>query len=386
MSNWYDVLEVSTSASQAAIDASYERLSSELRFRGQTPAVVEQREQVLRAHTILSDAELRAAYDRRLAAAPAPTEAGAPASDALVDVTATEVAAVDPPPVLTVTPESDMPSTTVEPVARVSEVKGGGGGPSRGLLIASFAFLVVALGALAAGGLYFLLRDDSDDDGSATVKNVTVAYPTDLADDAYDLAAMSLKAEDLPDGIEEAQSGDFNNEEWASVINSEDPEPEQSRLDSVGRVRNHLSFFSYEDPVQHLGRPYQFVSQSTLFKDEAAAIDSIRGLCDLPLTASDPRPHPDFDVPTIGQEAAGFSLSSQQDPLGEQIDTTICFRTGRIVHSVTQRGLDGTVDTELSVRLAQRMLQYVNASFTGTEPAPAPTATAVPTRRAAALP
>jgi hypothetical protein len=193
---------------------------------------------------------------------------------------------------------------------------------------------------------------------------------------------MALQNSDMPEGVKEAQSGDFTNVEWASVINADDPEPEQTRLDSVGRVRNHLVFFSYDDPVQHLGRPYQFVSQSTLFKDEQSAIDSIHGLCDLPIPASDPRPHPDFEVPTIGQESAGFSLSSQQDPLGEQIDTTVCFRTGRIVNSVTQRGLEGTVNTELSIQMARRMAQYVNGAFSGQEPAPAATAPAVPTKPA----
>jgi len=41
----------------------------------------------------------------------------------------------------------------------------------------------------------------------------------------------------------------------------------------------------------------------------------------------------------------------------------VCFRTGRLVHAVTQGGLEGTQDPELSIALARRMLERVNEAF-----------------------
>ena len=200
-------------------------------------------------------------------------------------------------------------------------------------------------------------------------------YDVDRGDDDFDLAAMSLRESDVPEDYLEQDQVAFNNDEWAEVLDEVDPEAKLRQLEAVGRVRNSITIFARENPLEHLGRPYQFSSHSTLYATAEQAIDSVNQFCDVPIDENNPRE--DFDVPKLGDQATGFSVSEQLDNFGESIDTIVCFRTGRLVHAVVQSGLEGTHDQQLSIDLAKKMLQNVDAYFDG-EPLPEEEATDEP--------
>jgi hypothetical protein len=186
-------------------------------------------------------------------------------------------------------------------------------------------------------------------------------YHTNRADDAYDLEAMALTDADLPAGIAEKQARSFDNEEWANVLDDVNPEAKKNQLDALGRLRSAAKVFSWETPLEHLGRSYQITSQSTLFTSVKAAQDSLKKLCDLPI--DDKNPIEEFKVSGVGDEAAGFFVIEQLPNFGTSIDTAICFRTGRIVHAIVASGLDGTQDIGGGVRLAKKMLIHIDAAF-----------------------
>lgn len=192
-------------------------------------------------------------------------------------------------------------------------------------------------------------------------------YDVDWGDDEFDLAAMSLREPDVPEGYLEQDQVEFANDEWAEILDEEDPEAKLRQLDALGRIRNSITVFSWENPLEHLGRPYQFASHSTLFATPEQAIESVNTFCDVPIDETNPVE--DFEVPKLGDQSSGFSVSEQLDNFGESIDTIVCFRTGRVVHAIVQSGLEGTHDQELSIDLAKKMLQNVDAYFKG-EPLP----------------
>jgi hypothetical protein len=84
---------------------------------------------------------------------------------------------------------------------------------------------------------------------------------------------------------------------------------------------------------------------------------------------SNPRCIPKSASPSIRR---GFYSVGQLGDFGQLLETTVCFRTGRIVHAVIQQGLDGTQDIPLNVRLAQKMLIHINDAFDGKSPTPEP--------------
>jgi hypothetical protein len=197
------------------------------------------------------------------------------------------------------------------------------------------------------------------------------SYPTRLADEKYDLEAMALQAGDLPEGFEKKQSASFDNEEWSQVFQNEDPEAKKRQLDAQGRVRNFIAIFSWEDAaVLHLGKPISLTAESTLFVDEKAASESTRTLCGLLMDDKDPIR--EFSVPRIGNQGSGFFVEGKQENYGKTIETNVCFRTGRIVHVISQSGLDGTQDVALSVSLAKKMLRRIDLVFDGKAPASTP--------------
>ena len=51
--------------------------------------------------------------------------------------------------------------------------------------------------------------------------------------------------------------------------------------------------------------------------------------------------------------------------------TTVCFRTGRIVHVVQEAAVPGLEDIGSSLRTARLMLAHVDDSFDGKAPPPA---------------
>ena len=195
------------------------------------------------------------------------------------------------------------------------------------------------------------------------------SYATDLADADYQLDAMQLANDDMPEkGLQSIVSDSFTNEEWAQVfaqrIPSIDPAQKTIQLEAQGRVRGYVSVFSWDDPVQHLGRIQEIESHSTLYTNEEAASRAIsQSACGLLI--ADDKLIEEFTVPAIGDESTGFFNEDTIDYLGKSVDTVVCFRTGRIVHAILQNGLDGTQDIDVSVQLARRMLTYVDASFDG---------------------
>lgn len=187
-------------------------------------------------------------------------------------------------------------------------------------------------------------------------------YATGLTDDAYPLRAMLLTLDDIPFAMQEVVVDEFDNEEWAAGFETEDPVAKRRQLEAQGRIRNALAVFAWESPIEHLGSPRIITTQSTLYEDVDAARASLQGICGLPFddaTIADLR---EFPVKGIGDESVGLFLVNRAE-IGAIIDTIVCFRTGRVVHAVTQNGLEGTEDVALAVRLARRMLEHVDRAF-----------------------
>ncbi len=186
-------------------------------------------------------------------------------------------------------------------------------------------------------------------------------YPSDKGDDEYDLAAMSLQVGDMPVDftMQEIDEPSFDNERWANeVFESDDPEAKARQLDAQGRLRNHVAAFT----PPGLGRVLAITAMSTLYTNDKAAQESVdRFACGLPINESVPLDP--FIVPTVGDQSAGFFVTQDNEGGLTFIDTTFCFRTGRIVHSFQQTSLPGVEDIAAAVRLAERWLQHVNDAF-----------------------
>ena len=200
------------------------------------------------------------------------------------------------------------------------------------------------------------------------------SYP-EKGDDEYDLKAMALTAADLPAGFSEQDLGetDFDNAAWAEFYRVDDVEAKLAQLEAQKRVKSRVSTFQ---PAQ-LGRLFRITAISTLYENDQSATDSAsKFACGLPI--DDKEPLSPFVVPTIGQAANGFFVDTQTESGLRLIDTTICFRTGRIIHSIQQTGLPGTEDVALAVRLAQKMNAHVDAFFDGRAPASTATRTGAP--------
>lgn len=197
-------------------------------------------------------------------------------------------------------------------------------------------------------------------------------YVTGIGDDEFDLSAMQVREIDMPDdGLLLVVDDTFTNEEWAAAFEAQDPDVSADQrliqLDAQGRVLGYLTLFAWENPIEHLGKVQQIESHSTIYRDVEAAQNAMT-LRACGLLIADDAPLEPFEVPDLADEAAGFFRETTVDPLGTQVDTVVCFRTGRLVHAIVQNGLDGTQDTELSVRLAERKLEYVDAAFDGKDP------------------
>lgn len=330
----YRVLQVWPDATPEVIEAAYGRL------RESAGDDAERRAQLDAAYAVLSDPTRRADYDAERATSasppavppvpPFPPEPSAPAPP----LAATEDAISPPPP----------PATVPAPP--------GGSRSNRGLLAAMLGVVFIAL-AVSTAIVGWALTQDDDSSG----------YPTGHPDEEYDLEAMQLRNVDLPSGIMRAEGDGFDNDEWAQLLAPDDPDPAKNQLAAQGRVRNQVSYFTWDNPVEHLGEVLSVTSQSTLYVDEDTAHESIRGLCGLLLDERNPLK--EFAVPGLGDESTGFQMSTPNDTFGSTLETVICFRTGRVVHAVSQSGLRGTDDIALSVRLAERMLRRVDETFDG---------------------
>ncbi len=187
-------------------------------------------------------------------------------------------------------------------------------------------------------------------------------YPDGLANDAYDLAAMSLQAEDLPPGFEKQTPGEFENEAWAAIFQTDDVEAKLRQLEAQGRLRNYVSLFG----PKGLGPVLAVTAISTLYEDAGAAERSLREFaCGLPIEAN-VQLEPQL-VPPMGDGASGFLVRQFEEDAPTFVDATVCFRTGRVVHAVQATSVAGVEDIGFVIRLAERMLARTDAAFAKAE-------------------
>ncbi len=222
--------------------------------------------------------------------------------------------------------------------------------------------------ALTLGGLSLLFLLTACDSGRS--------YDSSRGDGEYDLRSMSLAVEDVPLGLAEAQlpSNEFDNEQWAALFGADDPAGKQKQLEAQGRLKSYVALFTSSAAAKVVG----VTSISTLYTDVAAAEDSeTKYACGVP--TSDTAPTTELYVPKMGDHSSGFLTEQDNGDGPKAVETTICFRTGRIVHAVQETSVPGVTDVALSVKLAQAMLGHVNDTFDGKlrpSPTPAPTETA----------
>ncbi len=218
------------------------------------------------------------------------------------------------------------------------------------MALRAFALILASAALLAA----------CDDDRS---------YDPGRGDDEYDLAAMSLTEADMPADFtrQEIEEPEFSNEEWAEVFDTDDIDAKLRQLEAQGRLKNYVSAFS----PPGLGKVLAVTAVSTLYTNEKAAQEATdRFACGLPI--NDSVPLDPFLVPKVGEQTVGFFVHQENDSGLSFTDTTICFRTGRIVHALQQTSLPGIEDIALAVRMAQRWLEHVDDAFDGVQPTATP--------------
>ena len=104
-------------------------------------------------------------------------------------------------------------------------------------------------------------------------------YPTNRQDDAYDLAAMALTDDDVPQQMAAIGGGSLDNLAWANSSNPPDDEERDSmvkQLEAQGRISGYVTQYAFDPEAQslgdailpHLGRPHLFTVQSTLYTEE----------------------------------------------------------------------------------------------------------------------
>jgi len=212
------------------------------------------------------------------------------------------------------------------------------------------------------------------------------SYTTTKADSSYNLGAMALQQNDMPSGLAEQQViHDYDNNAWAKIMGATDEAAEAKDLtDNVGRVRSYVSAFS----APEIQKIYEVIGISTLYTTVDKAEKQAAGYCGVPAADAAPADTARFSVPKLGDEATGFFVTEQRaDASGNPqtfTDTTLCFRTGRILHAVQTTSVPGAEDIATTVRLAQAMLGHVNDTFDGIIPTPSPTSSVTPPASASA--
>jgi hypothetical protein len=186
-------------------------------------------------------------------------------------------------------------------------------------------------------------------------------YDADKGDDDYDLAAMALDEGDLPTGFQQIPGTEFTGTEWAEVFGSEDPEAKQRQLEAQGWLRNYVT----ESVPPRFGKVLNVRSVSTLYTNEKAAEESTaKFACGLPIDTAEPID--EFIVPKIADQSNGFFVEEAIDEEGTTLMyTTVCFRTGRVVHVVQEAALPGLEDIGSGLRTARLMLAHVDNAFDG---------------------
>jgi hypothetical protein len=266
-----------------------------------------------------------------------------------------ETGAPGAPAPLSVPGETEGP---VPPGGAAAPQSGGGGAA----FIPIIGIMLIWLTALAVGLVVYLQQDDPNPYASASI-----------GDNEDDLVAMALRERDLPAGLSLQFRNSFENTDWADLLISADPslatDDEASirkakQLDSQERVTNMFSVFSWSDLASSKqGQALRLISQSTLYASAQAARDDTSRRCGL--LSRDKDVLDEFAVPSLGEQATGFTVTSLDEEQGKTVDTVVCFRTGRIVHGVVQTSLDGSQDIGLVIRLAERMESHVALTYAG---------------------
>ncbi len=204
---------------------------------------------------------------------------------------------------------------------------------------------------MLASGLLLLAACANDDE----------AFDASLPDEAYPLEAMLLPLADLPIQMESKETLTFANEEWASLFDVDELEGKISQLESRGRINGALRTFGWENEVMHLGEGALIRVQSTLYRSVESASASLSLFCGTLVDESTATDVTEFTVGAIGDGSQGLLVGQRFDNIGRFVETIVCFRTGRVVHAVTQSGLNGTEDIALTVRTARRMHEHVRS-------------------------
>ena len=173
---------------------------------------------------------------------------------------------------------------------------------------------------------------------------------------------MLLDVDDLPIGMDNVTTNTFDNPGWAQLFNVENLRGKITQLEARGRVSGAFREFSWSGSFP-LGGPAFITVQSTLYADVEAAQDSLSLYCGALVDERGATDFTEFRVAVIGDGSQGLLLGEQVEGLGRLVKTMVCFRTGRVVHAVTQNGLDGSQDIALSVRIARRMYDHVRNVF-----------------------
>ncbi len=331
MSTWYEVLQVAPGAEPEVVEAAYQALRR--KYEGAGPEAEERLAGLGLAYRVLSDPTSRAAYDRQLSPDLSAIETPAPGDLPLAPEAAVASA---PPSVSAPAPSPPRP---------------------RWMLAALGGMVLLLLGLSAAAAVYYWQSRDGDE-GAAS-------YPVDRDDTDYDLEAMSLEDIDVPEGMESVLDEEFDNEEVAQTFQEADPEAKRLELEALGRRKARVQIYSWTTQAQYienLAKLSNIYSQSTLFQSEEKAGQSLRLLCDLQQYPPN-RQVEEFKVPRLAQESTAFTITHEDATFSKLVDTAICFRTGRIVHSVIRSGLQGTEDREDTIRLARAMLRRVDEAF-----------------------
>jgi hypothetical protein len=170
---------------------------------------------------------------------------------------------------------------------------------------------------------------------------------------------MALGQDDLPSGFQQIPGTEFTGSEWAEVFGSDDPEAKQQQLEAQGWLKNYVT----ESVPPRFGKVLNIRSVSTLYTNEKAAQESTaKFACGLPIDTS--KPIDEFIVPKIADQSNGFFVEEAIDEEGTTLMyTTVCFRTGRIVHVVQVAALPGLEDIGSGLRTARLMLAHVDDAF-----------------------
>lgn len=202
------------------------------------------------------------------------------------------------------------------------------------------------------------------------------SYTTTRADGDYDLAAMALTADEMPDGLTPAllTKHEYDNTDWVTTLrgaqildSTVSADDQQKQLDDEGRVRSWVSVYQPAGLQRIIG----VTTVSTLYKSAAQANTAMdKDLCGLPLASSQQRSP--ISVPILADASTGFQTLAN----GGLIDSTFCIRTGRIIHAIQETNVPGTEDYASLVLMGQNMVDRVGGVLDGKiKGTPVPTAT-----------